>query len=87
MKAEIGGQNETVSDKFYIVDDVTGGKIEDEKDIENIKKCIFTLLNSRTKGSGGGIRPSFGQPTEPQNDTLYTLMGQIKDYLITYLYK
>lgn len=75
MKAEIGTLDGEVFDKFFIVDDVTGGKLMDVKDSENVKKCIETLLASRGKSSGGGTRPDFRR-TDETSETLYTLMGQ-----------
>eukprot|EP00210_Caulerpa_lentillifera_P000038 g37.t1 len=73
MKAEIGNQDGHVLDKFYIIDDISGGKLTEVKDIENVKTCIETLLASGRKNVGGGVRPDFGQ-TETANETLYTLM-------------
>jgi len=76
MKAEIGSLDGNIYDKFYIVDDVTGAKLTDKKDTENVKKCIETLLSSRSsKSTGGGTRPTFGTP-ETTSETLYTLMGE-----------
>ena len=75
MKAEIGNLDGQVFDKFFIVDDVTGEKLTDEKDTANVKKCIETLLSSRTKSTGDRTRPDFRQP-EATSETLYTLMGE-----------
>ena len=75
MKAEVGSADGEVLDKFFIVDDVTGEKLTDEKDTENVKKCIETLLTTRGKTTGGGTRPDFRKQPEKTNETLYTLMG------------
>eukprot|EP00210_Caulerpa_lentillifera_P003854 g3681.t1 len=73
MKAEIGNQDGEILNRFYIVDDVSGGKLMETKDIDNVKTCIETLLTSGRKNVGGGVRPDFGQ-TETASETLYTLM-------------
>lgn len=80
MKAEIGTLDGEVFDKFYIVDDVTNAKLTDEKDTENVKKCIETLLSSRGKAGADRVRPDF-RKTEETSETLYTLMGKLKNMI------
>ncbi|GMH36665.1 hypothetical protein BSKO_04538 [Bryopsis sp. KO-2023] len=69
MRAEVGSKDDTVQDKFYVVDETTQAKLTQESDLANVKKCLETLFQSRSKGKAS--RPVFGAKG---TDTLYTLM-------------
>lgn len=70
-RAEVGNKDVSVPDKFYVVDESTGQKLNNASDVANVKKCLETLFQSRA--SGKPSRPDFGKKGV---DTLYTLMGK-----------
>lgn len=72
IRADVGSMKDQIMDKFYVKDESTGQQITD---LENVKKCVQTMLSTRPKGRKP-TRPTFSVPEGRRaREGLYTLMG------------
>jgi hypothetical protein len=75
-RAAVEGDSERIADTFFVLKD--GAKVTDAKELDNIKKCLETILRAR---AGPVVaRPKFStisiQQDANKTELLHTLMGE-----------